>query len=99
MVVKTQVTVDVSSSKFIDLKAAVQQCWIYIGSDTEACAQECGERLTNSAAVEGCLDADRLLMYPGGDLGKRANDYVKEVCSAGGYSALHRALCQRIKLV
>ena len=42
------------------VRPAIMQVWNYIGADSYACAQECGERLTNEAALEGCIDADRI---------------------------------------
>ena len=42
------------------VRPAIMRVWNTIGSDSYACAQECGERLTNEAALEGCIDADRI---------------------------------------
>lgn len=84
--------------RFTNLVRAVNSCWQSIGNDIYECAAECGESVTNEQAVESCLDADRLLMYPGGTSGKEANEFVKELCDAGKYSALNKAVRKACRL-
>lgn len=40
--------------------AAIPSVWSYIGDDSLSLAHELGETLDNEAAVEGCIDANRL---------------------------------------
>lgn len=84
--------------RFKHLCEMVWQCWGSIGSDLEQAVAESGEQWTNAGAVEACLDADRLMVYPGGPEGKAANDYVRSMAEAGHYRELARAVEHRCRL-
>lgn len=85
--------------RFLSLCSAVRQCWQSIGNDILTCAQECGDNdVSNLAAVEACLDANRLTMYPGGDAGKEADAFVSECASQGRYAELERAVAKACSL-
>jgi hypothetical protein len=80
----------------------IQAVWQYIGSDSYAAAQECGERLTNEAALEGCIDAGRLIdcALGGGskERGKLADAAVGEAIKQHGYKKVMTYLKRHIKL-
>lgn len=75
--------------RFNALVSSVHAVWQEIGSDTFACAEECGERVTKESALEGCIDADRLTTI-GKD--KASDSWVEELCKAGDYDKLIKAL-------
>jgi len=67
-----------------DFIQAIHDTWQAIGSDLmEACAC-CGEELDNESAVEGCIDADRIVTY-GGEKGKAAQDEFRARMHEIGY--------------
>lgn len=78
------------------VRGPIQRTWEYIGYDSMQLADECGERLTNSAAMEGCLDAGRI-----SDCGKdpEADRLIGEAFDAHGWSKVNKYLCRYIKLV
>jgi hypothetical protein len=78
------------------LQRAMYRTWSDIGYDVVANMQECGERLTNSMAVEMCIDADRL-KYNGGDI--EADVLVMQLCTEHGYTKVLRFLSKNFKLV
>ena len=87
--------------RFLSLCAAVRQCWQAIGSDAIQAHQECGdpdEAFTNAFAVEMCLDANRLTMYPGGPAGIDADAFVTECSRTGRYDELFKAVCKSCHL-
>jgi hypothetical protein len=63
---------------------AVQQTWQAIGSDLLQCYAETGEEPDNEAVVEGCIDADRIVMY-GGEKGKEAQAEFRAKIAEVGY--------------
>lgn len=87
--------------RFLSLCAAVRQCWQSIGSDAIQAHQECGdpdEVFTNAFAVEMCLDANRLTVYPGGPAGIDADAFVTECSRTGRYDELFKAVCKSCHL-
>jgi hypothetical protein len=84
--------------RFKQLCADVWACWQSIGHDVEQACAEMDERLTNEMAVESCLDADRMRMYPGGLNGAASADFVREMASAGHYRDLKRAVMRECRL-
>lgn len=79
------------------LKASIYRVWNDIASDSFSCAYDSGERMDNEAALEGCIDADRLLTN-GGD--KASNDVVTRICKQrDGYSRLMRLLKKEVHLI
>jgi hypothetical protein len=77
---------------------AVRMCWGQIGHEVEALSDECGERLTNPAAIEGCIDANRLIDL-GGKQGKQADAAVTVACDKYGFPAVMRLLQRHVSLV
>ena len=78
------------------LSKPIWRVWNYIGDESMQLAQECGERMTNAAAMEGCTDANRLTSCaqdPASD--KLVTDLIQE----HGYAAVQKFLCKHIKLV
>ena len=79
------------------LQGPIWKVWNYIGSDCYECAAECGERLTNASAMEGCVDADRMAAAPINE--KAAHDFLISLFDEHGYSKVQKFLCKHIKLV
>ena len=78
------------------LRGPILRVWNYIGDESLSLAQECGERLSNAGAMEGCIDANRL-----SDCGQSpvADRLVSELINEHGYSKVSKFLCRHIKLV
>ena len=74
---------------------AIQSVWQIIGSDCISCAQENGEEMTNAAAIETCIDADRLTTNGF----KSADDEICVLIQKNGYPTVMKALLRIIKLV
>lgn len=74
---------------------AIYNVWQQIGSDTISAAAECEESVSNAAALETCIDADRMSTFghpqEDADLGKAIELY--------GYKAVMALLKKRIKLM
>jgi len=68
----------------------IQSCWQSIGFD-------CGE-CNNPEAIEACIDANRLAMYPGGEHGRAADAAIHAACTANDYGKVLRFLAKHIKL-
>lgn len=83
-----------SDSRFPALCQAVRACWDSIGSDAMQALEQYDpdSPLDNADAVEMCMDADSLLMYPGGAAGKEANSFVRECAGTPRYAELAKAL-------
>lgn len=75
---------------------AIAQVWNSIGYDINDAAATCGERVTNTAAVEACIDADRLVAFA---RDAAAEAEVQRAIAAVGYPAVLRKLAREIKLV
>jgi hypothetical protein len=80
------------------VRPAIMSTWNYIGSDSEQLAHECGERLTNEAALEGCIDANRLASFAG-ENGKRADVLVTNAIDVHGYQKVMAYLKRHVRLV
>jgi len=92
MATKAQISAIQSDPRYGDLCACIEQCWQAIGGDAEqACAEE-GIYMKRAGRLEMCIDANRMQMYPGGEIGKASDAFVTELCSAGKYDALMKAL-------
>lgn len=65
---------------------AIHTTWQSIGPDLLSCYAECDESPDNEAAVEACLDADRIIVY-GGKNGHLAQDEFISRISVVGYGA------------
>ena len=78
------------------LRGSIMRVWQYIGDESMALAEECGERMTNAGAMEGCIDANRL-----SDCGKdpASDRLVSDLINEHGYSKVSKFLCRHIKLV
>ena len=92
MATKAQINAIQSDPRYADLCKCVRQCWDYIGSDLEQCCAEDGAEMTHEMRLEVTIDANRMQMYPGGEIGKASDAFVTELCSAGKYDALMKAL-------
>ena len=89
------------SSQFLeDAALCINEVWQYVGGDcVQACEQE-GERLTNSAAVECCIDADRPTSICRDQVrSARFMGELRRLIDVHGYPAVLRALCNRFPLI
>lgn len=77
------------------LSGPILVTWNEVGSDTEQCCQECGDRLTNAIAMETCLDANRL-----DSCGRspEADKLVGELFAEHGYDKVFKFLCKNVRL-
>lgn len=90
------VKIDPKSTEFQELAAAIECTWQTIGYDMQECCELTNEPLSNEAAVEGCIDADRLGEFggmPGAD--KTLDGYIDTY----GYAAVLKFLSKHIPLV
>lgn len=67
-----------------DFVQAIHNTWQAIGSDLMQCSEEVGDELDNECAVEGCIDADRIVVY-GGEKGKEAQAEFRARIAVVGY--------------
>lgn len=74
--------------------AGVHQTWQAIGSECESACAEMGERLTNAAAIETCIDADRMAQYA-----PAAHKELMALFESVGYAKVERALRKTVRLV
>lgn len=74
---------------------AVHNTWQAIGSDLLQCYEETGGEPDNEEAVEGCIDADRIVMY-GGPKGKAAQDEFRAKVREIGYSPAIKLACKSL---
>ena len=72
---------------------AVIHTWQAIGSDMLQACGECEEDADNEAMVEGCIDADRIVVY-GGPHGQAAQDEFRARSREVGYG---QALKEAVK--
>jgi hypothetical protein len=77
------------------MRKPMYQTWANIGYDIQACMAECGEKLTNKAAVESCIDANNL-QFNGNDA--EADQLIMEMAKTIGYTKLLNFLCKHFKL-
>jgi len=75
---------------------AVHSSWQAIGPDFLEACEACGEELTNEAAVEGCIDADRIVMY-GGKNGQAAQDEFRALATRIGYPGALREATKSLR--
>lgn len=96
---KPVIVIDTTSPQYSNLRQAIHACWQAIGYDALSAAEQEGESITNQDAIEVCLDANYMTMYPGGVKGKEADEYVTHICNnVGGYEALMDVLCRDVHL-
>ncbi len=67
-----------------DFVQAIHNTWQAIGSDLLQGYEETGEEPDNEAVVEGCIDADRIVVY-GGEKGKEAQAEFRARIAVVGY--------------
>jgi len=72
---------------------AIHNTWQAIGSDLLQSYEASGEEPENDAVVEGCIDADHIVVY-GGEHGKAAQDEFRARSKEVGYA---RALQEAVK--
>ena len=72
---------------------AVHHTWQAVGSDLLQCCEACDEEPDNEAMVEGCIDADRIVVY-GGPHGQAAQDEFRVRSREVGYG---QALKEAVK--
>lgn len=87
----------IADPRWQNLTSCIEQTWQVIGSDSEALADECGEKMTNLTRLEGCLDADRMTTNCGAK-GEEADTFVTELCDKYGYDAVSKLISRRVKL-
>ena len=63
---------------------ALHNTWQAIGPDFLQAYEATGEEPENEAVVEGCIDADRIVVY-GGKGGKAAQDEFRALSAKLGY--------------
>jgi hypothetical protein len=76
-----------------DFVQAIHTTWQAIGSDLLQSYEACGEEPENEAVVEGCIDADHIVVY-GGEGGKAAQDEFRARSAVVGYA---KALQEAVK--
>lgn len=76
------------------LSPAMNATWNYIGYDLVNSIAECGERMTNAHAIEGCIDANRLASC-GND--SEADKLVSELIKEHGYKKVFNFLKRNFK--
>lgn len=85
--------------KFVGaVSGPINSCWQSIGHDVEQGCRDMKEKLTNTMALESCLDADRLLTYPGGERGKAAEELLQRAYDGHGYDVVFKYLNRCIRL-
>jgi len=86
---------EIPLDELAELRRIVTQVWQQIGYDVMQAVAECGdEELTNEAAIESCLDADRPLM-----LGETERVLTKLAYQKYGFDAVCLALTKNLNLV
>lgn len=75
--------------------AAIPRVWDYIGEDSMQLADELGETMTNEAAVEGCIDANRL----GAHGSAEAEAALRRLLAEYAYPELLAELANKVRLV
>lgn len=80
-----------------ELLGAINQTWGAVASDLYEAAAEAGDRITNEAAIECCIDANRLAMY-GGKNGKAMDELVTKLIKEHGYNVVMKQLKKELKL-
>jgi hypothetical protein len=71
---------------------AIHNTWQAISPDMIASVEEWGEELDDESAVEGCIDADSIVIY-GGEKGKAAQEEFRARMHIIGYpKALKEAM-------
>lgn len=78
------------------LGPVIRSTWEQIAPDVEDGFSHSRQRLTNSAAIETTIDANRLELM-GND--READRLVSTLCREHGYGKVHGWLCRNIKLV
>ena len=80
----------------------VHRTWQVIGYDVLSACAEAGERCTNEAAVEACIDADRLWANAQTKAdearGREAQEALRAAFKVHGYDIVLRALARDIHL-
>jgi hypothetical protein len=77
------------------LRYPILDTWYNIASDLMSAAEAMGDELDNDAAIEGCIDANRLLLV-GNDA--EADKLVTTLCIEHGYGVVLRFLSQNFRL-
>lgn len=74
-----------------------------IAGDYESGCREMGEKVTNIALIEGCIDADRLTFFASGEKGmaaaKAAEAELDRAIDQHGYDKVLKALSRAIRIV
>ena len=70
---------------------AIDNVWDQVGPDA---AEAYGEDISSDAAVEICLDADRLLTFGSAYV----HGLFRELVEKHGYTKIYRALCKKVSL-
>ena len=78
------------------LRKPIVRTWEQIAPDVEDGFRYSRQRLSNSAAMESTVDANRLDIM-GND--READRLVSALCREHGYGKVHGWLCRNIKLV
>ena len=75
---------------------AVHDTWQSIGPDLLASYECTGEEPDNEEVVQGCLDADHVVMYGGDPEGKQAQDEFRSRIAEVGYAQALREAVQSL---
>lgn len=85
------------------MRGPILTVWNAIAGDLDTSVRDAGERLTNIAAVECCIDADRLTFFAHkGKKDERARAAEAELdraIKAHGYDKVLRTLARHLSLV
>lgn len=84
-----------TDSAFLAVQSGIRYVWQMIGHDSLSAAEQAGEELDNEAAIEGCIDADRLAGYGH----QQAQRLIDAAVMKFGYSKVMEELKNRITLV
>jgi hypothetical protein len=80
----------------------IMNVWNSIAGDLDACCEEAGERMTNAAAIEACIDANRMTQFAssfGKERAKEAEAEVHRAITVYGYGRVLLHLSRKVSLV
>lgn len=83
------------NAEFLDkVTPGIRRCWEIVGGAIEAAAQETGDRLTNSMAIEASIESCHLTAYGH----KETDDLISETIRDYNYQKVFTYLVRHIRL-
>jgi hypothetical protein len=70
--------------------------WQDIGHDVIACCNECGERVTNAVAIEGCIDGGYMDNHANR---KEAMTLIRREIDRAGYTRVLNFIARKLRLI